>query len=131
MSSNHPDTVSPTTPQTNPNPSGSGDNSNDTNNNTGNNNNNRRRNNNSNRNQSSTSVQLTNPKGYEGSIAEIGAILGLKHEKLDKKTQYQVFVDKIANYVYSNVKYGGDLLPLFKDLVNPEGTYKKNANLPN
>ena len=63
------------------------------------NNNNRQNNNNNNNNSnhSSTTIQLSNPKNYEGSITEIGAILALKFEKLDKKAQFQVFVDKIAN----------------------------------
>ena len=83
-----------------------------------NNNETRRRsnNNNSSRRQPQNTIQLTNPKNYEGSIAEVGAILALKHEKLDKKAQYQVFVEKIANYVYSNIKNGGYLIPLFSNL---------------
>ena len=88
----------------------------------GNNNNETRRrsnNNNSSRRQPQNTIQLTNPKNYEGSIAEVGAILALKHEKLDKKAQYQVFVEKIANYVYSNIKNGGDLIPLFSNLEDP------------
>ena len=79
-----------------------------------NNNETRRRsnNNNSSRRQPQNTIQLTNPKNYEGSIAEIGAILAIKHEKLDKKAQYQVFVEKNSNCVYSNFKNGGDLIPL-------------------
>ena len=86
--------------------------------------NNNNNNNNNNNARSSTTIQLSNPKNYEGSIAEIGAILALKFEKLDKKAQFQVFVDKVSNYVYSNVKNGGDLIPLFKDMVDPEGNFK-------
>ena len=46
--------------------------------------------------------------------------MALKHEKLDKKVQFQVFVDKVGNYAYSNVKNGGDLIPLFKDMADPK-----------
>lgn len=42
-------------------------------------------------------VQLSNPKSYEGAISEINSILGLKHKKLDKKIQYQTFMDKAGN----------------------------------
>ena len=48
-------------------------------------NDNRRRNNNTSRRQQTT-IQLTNHKKYESSIAEVGAILALKHEKLDKNS---------------------------------------------
>jgi len=81
--------------------------------------NNRRRNNNNNSRREQSTIQLTNPKNYEGSISEVGAILALKHEKLDKKVQYQVFTEKVANYIYSNVKNGGDLIPLFSSLRDP------------
>ena len=74
----------------------------------------RRRNNNDN-----NQVQLTNPKSYEGCIPEVGAILALKHEKLDKKCQFQVFMDKIGNYVLSNLKDGGDIMVLFRKMENP------------
>ena len=78
----------------------------------------RRRNNNTN-NRSNNNNILSNPKNYEGSIPDVCAILALKHESLDKKVQYQVFVDKVGNYIYSNVKNGGDLIPLFKDIIDP------------
>ena len=81
-------------------------------------NNNRRNNTNSNR-INSNIVQLTNPKTYEGAIKEIGAIMGLKHEKLDKKVHFQIFTDKVSNYIYSSVTNGGDLIPLFSDLEDP------------
>ena len=82
----------------------------------------RNNNNNSSRRQQNT-IQLTNPRNYEGSIADVGAILALKHEKLDKKVQYQVFTEKIGNYVYSNIKNRGDLIPLFSNPKNPMDTF--------
>ena len=81
-------------------------------------NNNRRNNTNSNRNNSNI-VQLTNPKTYEGAIKEIGDIMSLKHEKLDKKVHFQIFTDIVSNNIYSNVTKGGDLLPLFSGLEDP------------
>ena len=66
-------------------------------NNNSNNNNESHRRNNNNTNRSSNTIQLTNPKNYGGSIPEIDAILALKYEKLDKKVQYQVFIDKLSN----------------------------------
>ena len=79
----------------------------------------RRWNNNNNRRQNRNQVQLSKPKNYEGNIPEIGAILALKYEKLDKKAQFQIFVEKALNYAISNFKDGGDVAPLLQDLVNP------------
>ena len=79
----------------------------------------RRGNNNNNRRQDRNQVQLSNPKNYEGNIPEIGAILALKYEKLDKKAQFQTFIEKALNYAISNYKDGGDIAPLLQDLVDP------------
>ena len=59
------------------------------------------------------------------SLPEVGAILDFKYEKLDKKAQLQVFIDKVFDYVYSNIKHGGDLLPIFRDLVDPKKAFDK------
>ena len=81
----------------------------------------RRRNNNNNNN---NQIQLTNPKSFEGYIPEVGGILALKHEKLDKKCQFQVFMDKIGNYVLSNLKDGGDIMFLFRKMENPATNFE-------
>ena len=70
-----------------------------------NNNNNSNTSNNSNRN----TIQLTNPKSFQGAISDIGSILALRHEKLDHKKQFQVFMEKVGTYVLSNLKDGGDV----------------------
>ena len=71
----------------------------------------------------SNAVQLSNPKNYEGNIPEVGAILALKFEKFDKKVPFQLFVEKVSTYTYSNLKNGGDMLPLFKHLKDPLISY--------
>ena len=54
-------------------------------------------------------IQLTNLKSYKGSISDIGAVLALRHEKLDHKKQFQVFMEKVGTYVLSNLEDGGVL----------------------
>ena len=71
----------------------------------------------------SNAVQLSNPKNYEGNIPEVGAILALKFKKFDKKVPFQLFVEKVSTYTYSNPKNGGDMLPLFKHLKDPLVSY--------
>lgn len=38
-------------------------------------------------------VQTMNSKSFEGNIPEVGGVLGFKHERFDKKMQFQVFMD--------------------------------------
>ena len=76
------------------------------------------------------SYYLINSKNYEGCISEIGAILALKFEKLDKEAQFQVFIKKVSNYTYSNIKNGGDMIPLFKQMKDPLDSFKKKGNRP-
>ena len=71
------------------------------------------------------SIQLTNLKSYQGAISDIGAILALRHEKLDHKKQFQVFMEKVGTYVLSNLKDGGDVMPLFRRLENPTTSFDK------
>ena len=70
-------------------------------------------------------VQLTNPKNYEGSIPEVGGILAFKHEKLDNKLQFQVFMEKMDTYVLSNFKDISDIVPLFTKIVDPKPAFIK------
>ena len=59
------------------------------------------------------------------SIPEVGRILALKHEKLDNKLQFQVFMEKMGTYVLSTFKDGGDIVPLFTKIVDPKPDFIK------
>jgi len=56
-----------------------------------------RRNNNRSSNSSSTTVQSTYGTSFEGPCPEIGAVLGLRSEKITKKVPFSVFVEKLGN----------------------------------
>ena len=62
---------------------------------------------------------LSNPTSYSGESESIGVILALRAERFDKKVSFQEFVDKVSNYAVSNFKDGGDIQPLFVDLIDP------------
>ena len=62
---------------------------------------------------------LSNPTLYSGENESIGVILALRAERFDKKVSFQEFIDKVSNYVVSNFKDGGDIQPLFVDLIDP------------
>ena len=40
----------------------------------------------------------------------------MRSERFDKKVSFQEFTDKVANYVVSNFKDGGDIQPFFVNL---------------
>ena len=91
-------------------------------NNNSNSNNNRPRNNNNNRN---INTQHTDLNSFEGSIPEVGAVLGLKYERLKKKaTSFESFLEKTSTYIISNLKDGADTKSIFKTMTDPTTTFK-------
>ena len=60
-----------------------------------------------------------NPTNYSGQCEDIGCILALRSERFDKKVHFQVFMEKMGNYVISNLKDGGDIQSIFHDLKDP------------
>ena len=66
----------------------------------------------------------SNPTSYVGENESVGVILALRSERFDKKVSFQEFMDKIANYVVTNYKDGGDIQPLFVDLVDPTSDFQ-------
>ena len=49
--------------------------------------------------------------------------LALHSEKFDKKVQFQVFLEKLGTYIVSNLKDGGDIQPLYANLVDPNDNF--------
>ena len=75
-------------------------------------------------------MTLTNPITYEGDIPEIGCALGAKFEKFNKKSpSYEVFLDKVSNYVVSNLKYSGDVVSIFRDKKDPMPVFTTKIKL--
>ena len=86
-----------------------------------------RRNRNNNKNQPNKTinqVQLSKSVTYEGHILEVGCFLSLRYEKFNNKSSlYEVFLEKVANYVVSNLKNGGDTRPLFTKMIDPTAIF--------
>ena len=61
----------------------------------------------------------SNPTSYVGENKSVSIILALRLEQFDKKVSFQEFSDKVANHVVTNFKDGGDIQPLFVDLIDP------------
>ena len=60
-----------------------------------------------------------NPTNYSGQCEDISCLLSLRSERFDKKVHFQVFMEKMANYVISNLKDGGDIQCIFHELKDP------------
>ena len=116
-------------------PSGSGDNNTGGNNsgsgvsttgngneNTNGNNNgsgNTNRTNNSNNRNNRRNVFNSNERTWCGDKCEIGAVLGLRTEYLDKKVSYRVFIEKMTDYVLREIVDASDVLPILSQEKDP------------
>ena len=124
MTLNNPNTDSAAS---NPTPSGNGNTTDRNNSNSNNNggNGNRSGNGRFSRNTTNTNVSSTNTNAFEGSNKDLGAVLGLRHEKLKiKSPSFENFIEKVCTYVISTYKDGADLKPLFRKMKDPVDDFK-------
>ena len=78
------------------------------------------------------SLVHTNPNNFEGATSDIGAVLGLRHEKFKHKAaSYESFLEKVSTYAISNIKDYGDLKPLFNFTPCDDGLYYYDINTVN
>ena len=68
-------------------------------------------------------VITTINQSYKGECEDIGYIIALRSEKFDRKLQFQVFLEKIGTYIVSNLKDGGDIQPLYANLIDPNDNF--------
>ena len=68
-------------------------------------------------------VITTNNQLYKGECEDIGYILALRSEKFDRKVQFKIFLEKLGTYIISNLKDGGDIQPLYTNLVDPNDNF--------
>ena len=72
-------------------------------------------------------------KTYEGDTPEIGAVLALQNENVDKKANFSVFCERIGTYIMKEYKNGEDVVAVTKDItvdiVDTFKTEKKPDNL--
>ena len=71
----------------------------------------------------------TNTNAFEGANAELGAVLGLRHEKFKiKSPSFENFLEQVCTHIISNFKDGSDLKPLFRKMIDPTVDFKKEGN---
>ena len=56
-------------------------------------------------------------KTYEGDTPEIGAVLALQNENVDKKANFSVFCERIGTYIMKEYKNGEDVVAVTKDIT--------------
>ena len=69
-------------------------------------------------------------KHFNGDNANIGAVIGLKHEIIDAKKDFEKFTQKIASHVVTNVTMGTYLAPMISNDAKPETSYDKDMEPP-
>ena len=52
----------------------------------------------------------TSNKAFEGAEPDIGCVPGMRFGKVDKKVAYNVFCNKVANYIGRTMKYGNEVV---------------------
>ena len=69
-------------------------------------------------------VLSNNERTWEGDTPEIGAVLGLRTEYLNKKTSFSVFMEKMEEYILRKLNNGSDVLPLVRDQKDPSVVFE-------
>ena len=66
-------------------------------------------------------------KHFKGDIADINGVIGLKHERIDRKLDYEKFIDKFAGYISTHVKMGTYIGEMIQDGTDPLKALEKDA----
>ena len=70
-----------------------------------------------------------NERTWEGDKGEIGAVLGLRTEYLDKKASFRIFIEKLIEYVLREIRDASDVLPVLSKREDPIPIFQTN-NMP-
>ena len=66
-----------------------------------------------------------NNQTYTGECEDLGYILALRSEKFDKNVSFQIFMEKLATYVVSHLKDGGDIQAIFTEMKDPTKSFNE------
>jgi len=79
-----------------------------------------------NRNDQQRDAHITSvTKGYEGDTPELGGVLGLHTENVDKKVSFHVFCEKLGIYIMKNFDQGEDVFSITTSIdADPVADYK-------
>ena len=66
-------------------------------------------------------------RDFEGKNSIVGAVLGLKLEKIDKKLPFDAFQEKMSNFIVVEMAGGIDVVPIIKRMVDPRTILDRKA----
>ena len=69
-------------------------------------------------------------QSWLGDKPEVGAVLGLRTEYLSKKVSFEVFLEKMTDYVLRELKNAADVVSVVRDMTNPSDDFAKK-HMPN
>ena len=75
-------------------------------------------------------MQSSEGASFEGACPDIGGILGLRSERINKKLPFSVFTEKLADYVGAEIKYGRDLETCIKLMQDPRKGFEERHKPP-
>ena len=70
-------------------------------------------------------VLSSNERTWEGDTPDIGTVLGLRTEYLNKKTSFRVFMEKMEEYILRKLDNGSDVLPLVREQKDPRISFEE------
>jgi hypothetical protein len=68
-------------------------------------------------------------RNWEGEEPKVGGVLGLRSEWLDKKVSFEVFLEKVTDYILREFTNPRDIVGSIRDMKDPSINFKKH-NLP-
>ena len=83
-------------------------------------------NNNNKRNTDKRNIFNSNERTWQGEKPEVGAVLGLRAEWLDKKVSHRVFMEKMVDFVLREFRNANDVISLVRDQVDPRTDFEAN-----
>ena len=76
----------------------------------------------------SRNVVDSTDRTFYGDTPAISVVLGLPTERIDKKTLFDNFREKLANYILTNLKDAQDVIQLVEEQVDPRESFKKTTS---
>ena len=71
-------------------------------------------------------VHQSDDKDFLGSEPKVGAVLGLRMERITKKVTMEIFKDKLINYIGREMTRGDDIACIVKDGSDPKPNFDAN-----
>ena len=65
-------------------------------------------------------------RDFAGETKEVEAVLTLVTEQVDKGVTFEIFQERLRNYVLKSLKNGEDVISVIKNIEDPSATFEVN-----